>query len=271
VASLGTYGLRLTGLEGATSLLQEAPSGWPRLDVVRREGVARHEHDSLSEDSAVLVLQQSGEILLDRRNARAEFVVPRELGDAELVHPYLAPVAVVFGGWLGRESLHAGAFAAEGGVWAVVGDRESGKSSMLAALALAGSDIVCDDILVLEGDEAFAGPRSLDLRGDAAERLGVGTALGVVGARERWRVELEAIPNELAFRGFVFLEWGDGPALESLGARERLERVAAARALRVAADPKWLLRLAGRPARVLRRPRGWASLDPSLALLRELG
>lgn len=269
-AAIGAYGLRLTGIEGAGSLLQAAPATWPRLELQRRPGVARHDHDEYSEEQAVIVLRNGGDVLVQREPARAVFTVPQELTDDELVHPYLAPVAAVVGRWLGRESLHAGAFVADGGAWALVGDRGTGKSSTLAALAVAGGDIVCDDVLVLDDASAFAGPRSLDLRGEAAERLGAGVALGVVGARERWRMALAEVPAELPFRGLVFLEWGDSLELEALPPRERLERIVAARALRLSIDPHWLLRLAGVPAWVLRRPQDWASLDQSLQLLHDL-
>ena len=131
------------------------------------------------------------------------------MSDQALVHPYLAPAAAVIARWLGREPFHAGAFALDGGAWGVLGEREAGKSSLLAWLSLQGRSVVCDDMLVVAGDTVFAGPRSVDLRRETAVRLGAGEELGMIGARERWRVGLPPIEPEVPLAGWVFLEWGD--------------------------------------------------------------
>ena len=44
-------------------------------------------------------------------------------------------------------------------------------------------DRSADDLLVLDGRTTFVGPRSIDLREDAAAQLGAGEAIGVTGAR----------------------------------------------------------------------------------------
>ena len=166
-------------------------------------------------------------MLIDRRGASVRFEVPHALRPDELVHPYLAPAAAVIGRWLGRESVHAGAFAVDDRALGIVGTREAGKSSTLAWLALAGTEVLCDDLLVIDGRSTFTGPRSIDLREDAAARLGAGEAIGVTGARERWRLRLGPAGDRHVLAGFVFLTWGDGVTVRSLGAGERL---AAARA-----------------------------------------
>ena len=43
-----------------------------------------------------------------------------------------------------------------------------------------------------------AGPRSIDLRPDAAARLGLGESIGVVGARERWRLRAPPVTASCA-------------------------------------------------------------------------
>lgn len=269
-AAIGAYGLRLVGIEGARRVLMDVPGSWPSLELQRISGLATHEQDLFSDERAVIVLRNGGEVVVGRDPLRAVFRVPGELGDEELVHPYLAPVAAVVGRWLGRESLHAGSFCGVGGTWALVGDRESGKSSTLAALARNGHDIVGDDVLVLAGRSAYAGPRLLDLRPDAADRLAAGEAIGVVGARERWRMALGPVHVETTLSGFVFLEWSDAAELIPLSAGERLPRVAAARALLVPPDPRRLLELAAVPGWLLRRPRRWESLPETLRLLESL-
>ena len=132
-------------------------------------------------------------MLIDRHGGRALFEVPHPVRPDELVHPYLAPAAAVIGRWLGRESVHAGAIAVDGRALGVVGARGAGKSSTLAGWALDGGEVLCDDLLVLDGRTTFVGPRSIDLREDAAAQLGAGEPIGVTGARERWRLRLAPI------------------------------------------------------------------------------
>jgi hypothetical protein len=67
----------------------------------------------------------------------------------------------------------------------------------------------------------MAGPRCLDLRPDAARSLGVGRNIGVVGARERWRVELPDCRPQVPLAGFVVLE-GDKPRLKAVEPRDRV-------------------------------------------------
>jgi hypothetical protein len=198
--------------------------------------------------------------------------VPHPVRPDELVHPYLAPAAAVIARWMGRESMHAGAFAAGGQALGVVGTREAGKSSTLAWLAQAGVDVLCDDMLIVDGDAPVAGPRSIDLRADAAERLGAGEPIGMTGARERWRLRLGPTAGRPLLRGWVFLAWSDRVDVRALPAVERLPRLAAERGLRLPpARPEALLELTSLPAWELSRPRDWASLpeaaDRLLALV----
>src|SRR4029453_9610267 len=111
---------------------------------------------------------------IERVPGRATFTTRRPLGDDELVHPYLGLAAAVYSRWLGRESFHAGAFQARGCPWIVAGEKAAGKSTLLASLALRGRHVLADDVVVLDGVEALAGPRSIDLRADSAAALGAG-------------------------------------------------------------------------------------------------
>jgi hypothetical protein len=189
----------------------------------------------------------------------------------ELVHPYLAPAAAVIGRWLGRESVHAGAIAVDGRALGVVGARGAGKSSALAWWALDGGEVLCDDLLVIDGRATFAGPRSIDLREDAATQLGAGEPIGVTGARERWRLRLAPIRDHHDLVGFVFFAWGDGVSVRQLGVGERLERLVPQRGLRLEpARQDAVLDLASLPAWEISRPRSWASLPDVGRRLREL-
>ena len=267
----GAYGLRVRGVERARDLLAEADPDWPAIELTWRLGESSLEYERVDADGAFLRLRTGGHIEIDRAAERVLFVVPRELRDEELVHPYLSPVAAVMAHWTGRESVHAGAVVAGGGVWGVVGDRESGKSSTLAWLASRGTEIVCDDMLVLEDGRAFAGPRSLDLRADSAERLGAGESIGVAGARERWRVRLGPVSQGLELQGWIFLEWGDRIEAEPLRGGARVGSLLRHRGARLPSqDPSALLALASLPAWELRRPRVWSSLPDAADCLLEL-
>jgi hypothetical protein len=267
---VGAYGLRLQNVERARLLLVEAPAEWPRLRIRRRIGRSTARHDTLSDRAARLKLHSGGEILVDRGKALATFTLPHRVRTAELVHPLLAPAAAVVSYWLGRECFHASGFVARQRVWGLVGERGSGKSTTVAQLAIAGIGIACDDLLVVDGSDGFAGPRSIDLRRESAEHLGVGEGLGVVGARERWRLRVGPIPSRLALAGWIFLTWGERIEVAQLGPSERLARLTAGRAVRVPPrDPAMLLNLAALPAWELRRPEGWASLPGAVECLLE--
>jgi hypothetical protein len=264
---VGAYGLRLKNVERARPLLVSAEQSWPRLTIRRRLGDGDAEQEWLSERAAVLKLQK-GEIALDRGRGTATFILPHRVGTAELVHPLLAPAAAVMAYWLERESFHAGGFIAGGGVWGLIGDRGSGKSTTVARLALDGIGIACDDLLVVEGSSALAGPRSVDLRREAAEQLGTGEPLGVVGARERWRLRVGPVPSSLPLAGWVFLAWGERVEAVKVGAGERLARLHTNRGVNLPPRaPAVLLELAAMPSWELRRPRAWGSLPNAVDCL----
>jgi hypothetical protein len=259
--AIGAYGLRLQGVDAAADVLVPASAGWPEVTVSAEEGRASLPLDSVSEARASLRLRNGGAIQIDRRSGTAVVRTPDRITAHELVHPYLAPIAAVLARWLGRESFHAGGFAVGGGVWAVLGEREAGKSTTLAWLAGEGLPIVCDDMLVVGDEGVHAAPRVLDLRQEAAERFEVGEALGVVGARERWRVRLASAPDGLPLRGWIFLSWDDRISISRVPGSQRLARLAPQLGLRVPPRrPEVFLDLISLPAWELRRPRGWDSL-----------
>ena len=71
------------------------------------------------DDEARVRLAAGGQVDIDRLRGAATFTMPARPTAAELVHPYLAPVAAVAARWLGHESFHAGAVEAGGGAWVV--------------------------------------------------------------------------------------------------------------------------------------------------------
>jgi hypothetical protein len=126
-----------------------------------------------------------------------------------------------------------------------------------------------DDVMVVQGRSALAGPRCIDLRRETAELLGRGEALGMVGLRERWRMPIGPVEASLEIGGWIVLEWGDGVEVDEVaGPGERMETLAANLSLRLPpADPANLLDLAALPMLRLRRPQRLDALDAAHAAL----
>ena len=133
------YGYLIAGIDGGDTLAVRGAQAWPVLRVSTgiesRDGARRVD---LGPDRASIDTL-TGRLLLEREPVRMTVLADRRLPDADLVHPCLWPAAAVFARWRGLETLHGGAFVdGRGGAWAVLGDRGAGKSSLLAALAVAG-------------------------------------------------------------------------------------------------------------------------------------
>ena len=258
-------------MPSANGQLVHAPARWPTLElIVDVTSAPAPPADRVDPETAVLRLRSGGFVEIDRLARRAIFRLPARPDDRALVHPHLAGVAAVAAHWLGRESFHAGAFVAAGGVWGLLGEKGAGKSSLLASLALAGVPVVSDDVLVLDGRTALAGPRSVDLRADAAMRLRAGDPLGVIGERERWRLPLQPIAPELPLRGWVVLRWGDRTMVKRPQGSERLGALLPHRGARLyPPKPEELIDLSSLPFLELWRRRRWDSADDALRQLLE--
>jgi hypothetical protein len=264
---VGAYGLRLPGL-ASTRLLAAASPSWPALEIRRNIGSRELFPAKFDDQVAEVPLLGNGALTVERNPLRATFLTPEPLGDEEMVHPYLAPAAALASQWLGRETFHAGCVAVNGEAWAVVGERGHGKSSVLASLALQGYQVLSDDLLVVDDGMVFSGPRSIDLRRETAERLSAGTWLGVIGARERWRLELDSVPGSLPLQGWIFLEWGTSIRFDPLPAADRLKLLLRQQSVQQPSPNQLaLLDLLSRPAWRLSRPQGWDSMNGSLELL----
>jgi hypothetical protein len=261
--SAGCYGFRIDGVPCARELLAGAPLAWPRLALATTiaEPGSAPAMDTVGPRSARLPLHAGGWMEIERDGPRITFHLPERPGDEELVHPYLAPGAAVLARWLGREAFHAGAVLAGDGAWAILGGRESGKSSTLGWLAAHDHPVLADDLLVLDGADALAGPRCIDLRPDAAQRLEAGEPLGVIGTRERWRLRLGPVAASVPLRGWVQLDWGGEVAVERVRGAERLTTLIPHRSVRLEPPRAGaLMELASLPVLRLRRPRRWDSL-----------
>jgi hypothetical protein len=250
-------------------MLVPARDEWPQLRISVSVADSPLEEERLTDERADLRLRAGGRVEIVRATGTAQFVVPRALTDDELVHPGLAPAAAVMSHGLERPCFHAGAFIDDGAACAVAGDREAGKSSMLAWLAAHERRIVADDVLVLaRGPVAYAGPRSLDLREETAQRIGAGDPVGHGTERARWRLTLSAVDGEVPLRGWFFLAWANDVAVRRLTGSECLMRLLAQLTVRVRPTiPELLLELAALPAWELRRPRDWEQFGRAGKLL----
>lgn len=266
----GAYGLRLPGLE--SRFLGAVAPAWPAMSVSRRvvAEVAGAPSVDVREDRVVMGGQRV-DVVVERTagGLAAELRSTKHLTDDEVVHPSLAPAASAAAWWAGGIALHAGGFVHDGGAWAVVGGREAGKSSLMAALALEGVPVLADDALVVTpGGHACAGPRCVDLRPDAAAALGPPAA---VMARDgsRQRLTLGPVEPETPLRGWLTLDWGGTTAVETLPAAARYGTLMRRRLWGFRPrDPRLVLELTALPALRLVRPRRWdATPDAIQALL----
>jgi hypothetical protein len=250
--------------------LAEAPWSWPSL-LISLDGEPPPTDLDLNlpvsdqvqmSDRFARVAVPEGTATMDRHAGRAWFSTSTELSVDQLVHPLLGHVALAFGYWLGREAFHAGVFEDGDGVWALLGDRHSGKSTTLAWLANHGRSVVADDILMLDGLTAFAGPRTVDLVSASALHLGMGGALERVRGGERHRLGLEPVAAEHRLLGWIALEWADEVSISPLPPAQRLPLLVN-HGHQPRGEARWadLLGLAALPAYVLRRPPRLTSLS----------
>ncbi len=264
----GAWGLRFTAVEGVDSLLCECPASWPAAPVHVRVEPNPTPHVEWSRDRACHPLLGGNQIEIRRDPLAVDLVLARPTAPECVIAPHLTSAASTIATWAGRAAIHGGAFLHGGGAWVLLGDKEDGKSTTLGWLATLGVPIVTDDLAVCEEGHVLAGPRCVDLRREPAEVMGVGRNLGVVGTRERWRVDLPACPARSTLQGWIFLEWGSELTVERVSPIERMARIARHRALAIPwEDPETLLELATRPAYVWRRPREWRTVGDSTARL----
>ena len=266
----GAYGLRISGLDDDAALAELPRRGaWPLVEVRRaRLGSGPPPAPGRSRVDprrAEVALVGGGRARVVREAGTATMLTADGESADRLVHPFLSVVGALFAGWHGHDALHAGAFVAGGGAWALLGDRGSGKSTLLAGLALGGAPVLADDLLVVVDGQALAGPRCVDLRPDASERIAPEGNAQPVRDGERRRLSLAPVMPQAPLRGSILLGWGPRLRTRRLGPAERLEALAAQRCAGAG-----LLELADLPAWELQRPRDWGSFEATAERLREL-
>jgi hypothetical protein len=202
----GAYGVALDG--PSAHLINDVPSSWPLWSVAHRR------YDAvcstvIGEHRARVALTPVGAMEINARARSIGFATPEPLPDEAFAHPYLAAAAAIVALWNGDQAFHGGAFVTARGAWLVLADPMAGKSSLVAAAHALGYPVIADDLLVVRDGAVMTGPRCIDLRPDVAGALGIGTSIGVAGARERWRVRLPKVAPQVRVAGFVTLAWAD--------------------------------------------------------------
>ena len=262
----GAYGLVPSG-PVETRWWNCAPLHWVAWDFTWRELSEGQQQPRVDVDTMVIPHQPDGFAVIDRDMARTTLHLRAPLTEAGLVHPYVGSTVVARAFWERWHYFHAGSVVLDGAVWAFLGERGHGKSSAIAWLAGRGFPVFADDVLVIRGNTALAGPRSLDLRLPAAKHFGLGTHIGLVGTRERWRHHLDPVPPELGLGGFVSLEWHPEVEVEAVGLADRLRILARSASLVAPGMETAWLDLIVLPMLVLRRPRTWHLMDEAMAAL----
>ncbi len=161
--------------------------------------------------------------------------------------------------WDGHVALHAGSVAVDGGALLIVGDKFAGKSTLVGALALAGHDVLADDVSVATGAFLAPGPRLVDLRPDGAALLGVTARTLPVRAGANRRLTAAAAPGLVPMRAIVKLDWGERWSIRPLRLAERFALLIGALVVNPGvAGPPALTELLSLPAWSFVRPRSGA-------------
>jgi hypothetical protein len=266
----GAYGFRLVypaSRDALRDLVAVDPSA-PTVRVSWRLASTIVTHDHADEHRVSMGARGATSFYVEREPASITFDVPIDLSPDALVHPLGTVALAVLARWRGDVTLHAGAFVASSGAWAVLGERGSGKSSMLAVLAQRGYPVVADDLLAVLDGLAWAGPSCVDLRSDVAERIGSARDLGMIGGRARQRLSTPPAPGRTPLSGFFVLDWHDRPevAIAPLSARERLQWLYRSEyiGLMGPASPEKILALAVLPAYRITRSREWSAVEEAV-------
>lgn len=269
----GVYGLHLTGLGDVSRYVGAPLPGSPKLAIRQQLGQAPEDAESrLFDDRAIIPLIENGLLEVFREPAVASFTMPRTLSDDELLHPWLVPAAATVSAWHGRRVMHGGLVSNGTKAVAIVGDKEGGKSTLLAWLAFeAGLSVMCDDLVVLDGERVFAGPACIDLRPGSVPHLPEVVGSTLVRDGTRLRVPLPKTPPVAEFMGVIVLEWSEHTAMPGVPPGERLTHVLPHALVEgIPSGVAGVLGFAQYRMWRLMRPKRWDSLEVAATMVREL-
>ena len=268
----GMYGVRIVGLD-ACGCFGSVPSDWPEWHVTA-ETVVTTDHQgptSVGPERGLLRFGDGSTAQVERLDHGGSIHVQttRNVAPCQLAHPYLGPVGVFSSYWTDRLPLHAGAVDIEGAAWLVLATKSGGKSTTLAFLDRAGHAVLADDLSIIDpGMNVHRGPRFIDLRSDTAQFLGIGTELGVLGTRERWRHRIGDAPLTLPLGGIIATEWGE-PGIETVRGAARFETIGGSIALGVLGpwDELFMDIVTSVPLLAWRRPQNLAAAEVGIEQL----
>jgi hypothetical protein len=253
-------------------VLNPSPLAWPEVEVnVRDEsqtGLDRPTAPAWRPNMAEFPLRSGGRISICGQPPTVALCLPRPVPDECVMQPHLAAAAAALGIWSGSEALHGGAFVFSGRAWALLGDKGAGKSTTLGQLALAGCTVLADDLVIWRDGDVLVGPRCVDLRAEAAGVLGVGRPLGVIGTRERWRLDLPDAPAAVPLAGLIRLDWAQEASIRPLSVAESLTLVLANGALPIPIKPSAsAMDLANSCVLSWSRPKEWDPSEDAIGVL----
>jgi hypothetical protein len=272
-APRGAYGLALVGIPAEwEDLLDDADADGLEVVVEVAEGPRpTSSFFEMTAESARVSLTGGGSAQLERQPARATLLTPGGADPRVFAHSFLSACGAVFARWNSCIGLHAGGFVGADGVWAIFGEKGAGKSTTLAALAANGTDVVADDLVVVDPDLFVRrGPRAVDLRPDAALQLDFAAHETTVARDgERMRLRLPGLsPRRHRLAGWLVLQQGDRAGVSRITADSRLNVIADQFA--IAGDdvnPGLVLDLCALPAWEITRRSGPNSYSETLTLV----
>lgn len=255
------YGLSVPQIRGSVGVPLSGRHVWHDLALHQTHRAAPDVTSTeVGEATAVIDVQGIAAISMTRHPLECLVAAPQPFDDVALAHPLLAVAGAVAARWSGRSAFHGAAVLVEGRAWILLGESGSGKSTLSAQLHLAGFEVLADDLSVVAGPDVLAGPRSADLRPDAAHHLEHGDRVMEPLGRPRFRLELGPAPMEAPLAGFIELQWGDAVSVDPAPLRGRLATLMRHDAL--ALDPRGhrgLLDLLHLPMWTVVRPPDWSS------------
>ena len=266
----GAYGLTLPDLPGQ-QWLNPAPHSWPTWRFQYTSEVDHDDSAWIGAQQAKLQLKPSGAVHIDGRSGLSTVQIGAAPPEAAYVHPILGSTAIMVAEWSGRLVFHGGCVLdRHGRAWALLGEREAGKSTALSWFHLNGRVVFADDLIVTDGTEVFVGPRCIDLRERSHDHFGLGRDIGMVGTRRRWRLDLSETVPSAPLGGVVVLDWGKSTSVDVAGISDKADLLRAHRGLIVGQHHRlpWL-ELLGTPVLKFRRQRSWASLDEAMTVISE--
>ena len=239
------YGWRVPAADGDPWLALHGAKAWPDLEI-----------EWSGERAPAGAAAQT--VTTELRDGQAVARLPDPAGGL-LAHPLLGTAALRLAGARGQLAVHGGAIRGRAGAWLVIGPKEGGKSSLLATASLAGADVLCDDVAVVDDGRLLTGPRLVDLRAPAAQALDADTT--PVRDGERYRLRLAPTEAETVVAGVVHLAWDARIGIRRLSPAERLGLLAAAPIADLwLVEATWHLDLSSLPTLELTRPQRWSEV-----------